>query len=670
MKTYLKTLARMFQKHIMRFLSIIFIVVVSVGLISGVGSSGEVIRRSLAESYRDQNMSDLIVKSTGESGFSDEQLSLVRERYGEENVNSGNSLDVEVEVNGKKSTVRLYFLEDSGVNELWERSGKTFGELDEDEFLSVHVQSSKTFFSLEEGTSFSLDWADLLRQLMEQGGQEISSTTETFLSYFEPTQVTAAGTALSPILFGVEGEPSYIQEEGVEIPDVANALSGLNTVSGAYYFSFGLIPTYGEALLQAGIPETSVDFMLAIAGLEADETLLPRGDLYIALPERGLFEPFGETYESYVEEEKAAISELLGEDIEFITLNDNFSVNSLNSYSVKVTAIGTVLMVAFVFVTALVVLSNMTRLMEEERPQIACLRSLGYSGFRIVFKYLLFAAIATGIGGTGAYFVGVGLTSFVYFVFNYNYAMPPMTDVATSLYFLITFTCIVAATLAATLIAGGKLVHEKPAELLRAKPPKAGRKVFLERIPFLWNRLSFKYKSTMRNVLRYHYRFSMTVISVACSMGIALAGFALLDMCLFHDFGSAALIGLATVIVIFAGLLTMTVIYTLTNINVSERNREIATLMVLGYYDKEVAGYIYREVYINTVVGILFGYPVGVFLIWILFEVINIGSLSGVSWFVWPVAAVVVLLFTALVTLILRRKIVGIDMNESLKANE
>ena len=70
--------------------------------------------------------------------------------------------------------------------------GKTFEELEENEFLSIHVESSKTFFSLEEGTSFSLDWADILKQLMEQGGEEISSTTETFLSYFEPTQVTAA----------------------------------------------------------------------------------------------------------------------------------------------------------------------------------------------------------------------------------------------------------------------------------------------------------------------------------------------------------------------------------------------------------------------------------------------------------------------------------------------
>ena len=679
MKTYLKTLARMFQKHIMRFLSIIFIVVVSVGLISGVGSSGEVIGRSLAESYREKNVSDLIVKSTGEGGFSDEQLASVRSRYGEENVNSGNSLDVSVTVEGEERTVRLFFLEEAptvNVLDVWkgtdgeEEGGKSFEELEEDEFLTAHVQSSKTFFSLEEGTSFTLDWADILTQLAEQSGEALSEESESFFDMLELVEVRAAGKVASPLIFGVEGEPSYIQEEGVEIPDVANALADLNTVAGAYYFSFGIVPTYGEVLLEAGIPEGFLDMALAGVGAEAEDTVLPRGDLYIALDKRELFEPFGEEYESYLEEEKAALYSLLGEDIEFITLKDNFSVNSLNSYAGKVIAIGTVLMVAFIFVTALVVLSNMTRLMEEERPQIACLRTLGYSGFRIVFKYLLFAAIATGIGGVGSYFVGVGLTSFIYFVFNYNFMMPVMTDVAASLYFLITFTCIVTATLAATLIAGGKMVHEKPADLLRAKPPKAGRKVFLERIPFIWNKLSFKYKSTMRNVLRYHYRFSMTVISVACSMGIALAGFALLDMCLFHNFGSAALIGLATVIVIFAGLLTMTVIYTLTNINVSERNREIATLMVLGYYDKEVAGYIYREVYINTIVGIIFGYPVGVFLIWILFKVINIGSLSGVSWFVWPVAAVVVLLFTALVTLILRRKIVGIDMNESLKANE
>lgn len=673
MRTYLKTLIRMFQKHLMRFLSIIFIVVVSVGLISGVGSSGEVIERSLAEAYRDQNISDLIVKSTAQTGFTEEQIAAVRARYGKENVNTGNSLDVTVSIGGSERTVRLFFLEEiPTVNVPWARSGKDFSALDkESEFLSLHVESSKTLQTVEEGTSFTLDFKDIMEQLAEQGDSAITGLTETFLGYVGSVEVTSAGTLLSPIIFGVEGEPSYIQEEGAEIPDVANALSSLNTISTALYFSYDIVPTFGEVLEGQGFEENVIKLMLSLAGMDYGEKLVPLGDLYIAFPERGLFEPYGGSYEELVEAEKEALYDLLGDDIEFISLKENFSINSLHSYAGKVTAISAVLMVAFIFVTALVVLSNMTRLMEEERPQIACLRTLGYGGFSILFKYLLFAAIGTGIGGTGAYFVGVGLTAFVYYVFNYNYVMPPMTSVATSLYFLITFSCIVIATLTATLIAGGRMVREKPADLLRAKPPKAGRKVFLERIPILWNRLSFKYKSTMRNVLRYHYRFSMTVISVACSMGIALAGLALLDLCLFHEgFGSAALIGLAAVIVIFAGLLTMVVIYTLTNINISERNREIATLMVLGYYDREVAGYIYREVYINTIVGILFGFPMGIFLIIILFKVINVGSLAGVSWFVWPVAAVIVLLFTALVTLILRRKIVGIDMNESLKANE
>ena len=93
------------------------------------------------------------------------------------------------------------------------------------------------------------------------------------------------------------------------------------------------------------------------------------------------------------------------------------------------------------------------------------------------------------------------------------------------------------ATLAATAIAGFKLTRQEPADLLRPKTPEAGKKVFLERIPLIWNRLSFKYKSTMRNVLRFMMRFLMTVVSVACSTALVLAGLAVLDCCLFQDHG-------------------------------------------------------------------------------------------------------------------------------------
>ena len=327
-------------------------------------------------------------------------------------------------------------------------------------------------------------------------------------------------------------------------------------------------------------------------------------------------------------------------------------------------------MVAFLMVTALVTLSTMTRLLEEERSQIACLKTLGYSPSGIISKYLLFALIATGVGGTGAYFVGLGIARLLYYVFNYSFSMPPISSHVAMVFYLITFTLIVLATLAATAVSGIKLTGEKPANLLRPKPPKAGKKVILEKIPFVWNKLSFKYKSTVRNVLRYKSRFIMTVFAVAVSTALVMAGLALLDLCLFHDFGSAAIIGVSLVVVIFAGLLTAVVIYTLTNINISERNREIATLMVLGYHDGEVAGYIYREIYINSAVGIIFGYPLSALLIWVVFKVMGMGLLSGVSWFMWLIAPVIVVMFTLLITLILRRKIVKIKMNDSLKAIE
>ena len=92
--------------------------------------------------------------------------------------------------------------------------------------------------------------------------------------------------------------------------------------------------------------------------------------------------------------------------------------------------------------------------------------------------------------------------------------------------------------------------------------------------------------------------------------------------------------------------------------------------MVLGYYDSEVSGYIYREIYIDAAFGIFFGYGVGAILIDTVFRVMGFGSLAGVSWYVWLIAPVIVLIFTLLVTLILRRQIVSVDMNASLKAIE
>lgn len=160
------------------------------------------------------------------------------------------------------------------------------------------------------------------------------------------------------------------------------------------------------------------------------------------------------------------------------------------------------------------------------------------------------------------------------------------------------------------------------------------------------------------------------LISIAVSTGLVFAGLALLDMCVFGDFGSPAIVGIAVVVVAFAGLLTAVVINTLTTINISEREREIATLMVLGYHDGEICGYIYREICISAFFGILLGYPVGIGLATLVFKTIGFGAVRDVSWFIWILIPFIVFGFTLLVTLMLRPKIVKTKMNESLKAVE
>ena len=92
--------------------------------------------------------------------------------------------------------------------------------------------------------------------------------------------------------------------------------------------------------------------------------------------------------------------------------------------------------------------------------------------------------------------------------------------------------------------------------------------------------------------------------------------------------------------------------------------------MVLGYHDMEICGYIYREIYISTFLGILLGYPVGIGLATLVFKTIGFGSVGDVSWFMWLLIPFIVFGFTLLVTLMLRPKIVKTKMNESLKAVE
>lgn len=653
MKTYLKTVRRMFRKNISRFISIIFIVLIGVSLTSGVGSSTGKIKDSANDFLLSGNVSDIIVKAKTEEGFSEAQITALKDEYGEENVNFGMSFDAYITVNGEKRLTRFYFSDDITARTVnkFVKSDEEALAVPEDEIAVFAEKADDKIKGYTRGDKITVDYKDVFLQLADQNDRVIEDWQMSFINTLQPVTLTVTKIVEDPLVFAKGGEPSFLNGEDMKIPDTI-VPTDLICVDDILYLPYSAMP-----LMQA------------------------KTDIYVSLANKRTDRVFSGSYDKTVAEEKekiigtlAAADEKTNAEIEknvaFVTLAENYSFKSLYSYADKISGLSIVLMAAFACITALVVLSNVTRLIDEERAQTACLISLGYSAAGIILKYVLFVLTATAVGGFAAYFVGVGLCSFIYLVFDYSFVMPPESAVFGVTFFIITLAIIVFAAVAATIRAGLKTAGETPADLLKPKSPASGRKVIIEKIPFIWNRLSFKYKSTARNVLRYRNRFIMTVVAVAGSMGLVMAGLALLDMCLFGDFGNASIAWLAVVIVVFAALLTLTAIYTITNISISERTREIATLMVLGYYDGEVSGYIYREIYIDAVVGIIFGYGVGAVLMSIIFAIMGFGSLGGVSWYVWLVSPVAVLFFTFLVTLILRKRIISIDMNASLKALE
>lgn len=619
MKTYFKTVRRMFKKHLIRLFSLIGIVLISIGFISGIGSPTDMIKDSINKYYKSQNVSDFIVKSKTGS-FTDEQISAVKSRYGDDNVESGMSFDIQKD---DKRSLRLYFLDfqntDTNVWELVEGE-----EITSDDENCVYAEAKD----------------NIIKGYSVGEKVEIDLTSTLKLPFEYKITVTVKGIVRSPLTFGKDGEPSYNNSEDIDVPDNVADINKLDLLENILYCPFEVC------------------------------SFMPKGDLYIKVADRDLFDCYSSSYEKYVEEQKNELTEILGDDIRVLTLYDNYSFKSIISSADKVRGIGNILMVIFIAVTLLVVLSSMMRLMDEERSQIACLKTLGFGSVSIVMRYIIFALVALAAGGGVGFFVGYGVSWLICRVFEYGHVMPPISVVVNPSYYFLSFGVIVATTLVVVFVLGMRLTNNAPAELLRPKVPKKGGRILLEKITFIWKRLSFKYKSSFRNVMRYKTRFFMMLVSVAVSAGLIFAGLALLDMCLFGDFGSPAIVGIAVVVVVFAGLLTAVVINTLTTINISEREREIATLMVLGYRDSEICGYIYREIYISTFLGILLGYPVGVGLATLVFRTIGFGAVSNVSWFMWLLVPVVVFMFTMLVTLMLRPKIVKTKMNESLKAVE
>ncbi|WP_086313450.1 FtsX-like permease family protein [Candidatus Enterococcus palustris] len=573
-----------------------------------------------------------------------------------------------------------------------------------------------------------------------------------------------------------------------------------------------------------------------------------------------------------LEKKQKELADLKAADYYYFTRDDNPGYSEYEDNANRISSLSTVFPIFFFLIAALVSLTTMTRMVEEKRMEIGSLKALGYRNGEIAFKFLVYAAIASLCGAVLGLFVGYYLFPTIIFdAYGQLYNIPNFVTPWYLSYSLIAILVAVLCTAGAAMVVLRIDLFSTPASLLRPKAPKAGQRIWLERVKPIWNRLSFIQKVTARNLFRYKQRMLMTVLGIAGCMALIITGFGLKDSIsdivevqfnkiwhyqavvtfkdgtnkkeqenyqavldnvnglketmplyieslkttnksnakqdvsiyvpetpkeidhfilfndrqsgkkyeltddgviineklanLFHyktgdtlvlknsdnqeykfkikaiaenytghfaymspayyekivkkapkyntefllfdkvpDEQTEASIGkelmanqnvlnvsflsissdalddtihslniVVWVLITVSGLLAFIVLYNLTNINISERIRELSTIKVLGFYDKEVTMYVYRENIILTLIGIFFGCFFGKLVHGYVLTTVEVDMLMfspTIHWFSYLYSALITLFFTLLVMVFMHRKLRKVDMIEALKSNE
>lgn len=194
-------------------------------------------------------------------------------------------------------------------------------------------------------------------------------------------------------------------------------------------------------------------------------------------------------------------------------------------------ALGTVFPLIFFLVAALICLTTMTRMVEEQRTQIGTLKALGYSKSSIISKYIMYAFIASAAGCIIGVFAGeFTIPHLIVRAYRMAYYNLGQTVVKLNVYYALTASLLaILCTCLAALAACYKELKSAAAELMRPKSPKEGKRILIERMRFIWDRLDFTQKAACRNLFRYKRRFFMTLFGVGGCMALLLVGFGIND---------------------------------------------------------------------------------------------------------------------------------------------
>ena len=491
----LKNLLREIKRTFTKFLSIFAICALGVAFFAGIRATSPDMKEAGDRLYNTYNLSDISVIST--SGLTADNIRDLESIEGIQAVRASLFVDAMARGMGEKEkNLRLYSMpiklksEYAPLIDLIPDYG--IDTSPEYEMNGVEIVSGRMPLN---DTETALDYT-LEGSLVKQLGDEITLTT--------------SGGTVTLRVVGFIRSPMYISmfERGT-------SSIGNGTSDGFAYAS-------GNAISSLG---TKLPVMSLL------NTYYTRADIVISGKE-GL-SAYSDEYEALVNEVTDRIEDYASTQSGTWYIQDRSGNPGYSDYSEntdRIAAVGDVFPLIFFIVAALVCLTTMTRMVEEQRIEMGTMKALGYGGWQIAMKYAAYAMSACISGGVVGAIIGFKLFPYVimkgYSIMYYlgKLETPYRADIA-----FMAIAAMAVCTAAATFSACYASLKEVPATLMRPKAPKAGRRVLLEKIPFIWRKLSFTSKVTVRNLFRYKKRFFMSVIGIAGSGALLVTAFGLND---------------------------------------------------------------------------------------------------------------------------------------------
>lgn len=491
----LKNLLREIKRTFTKFLSIFAICALGVAFFAGIRATSPDMKEAGDRLYNTYNLSDISVIST--SGLTADNIRDLESIEGIQAVRASLFVDAMARGTGEKEkNLRLYSMpiklksEYAPLIDLIPDYG--IDTSPEYEMNGVEIVSGRMPLN---DTEIALD-NTLEGSLVKQLGDEITLTT--------------AGGSVTLRVVGFIRSPMYIS-----LFERGTSSIGNGTSDGFAYAS-------GNAISSLG---TKLPVMSLL------NTYYTRADIVISGKE-GL-SAYSDEYEALVNEVTDRIEDYASTQSGTWYIQDRSGNPGYSDYSEntdRIAAVGDVFPLIFFIVAALVCLTTMTRMVEEQRIEMGTMKALGYGGWQIAMKYAAYAMPACISGGVVGAIIGFKLFPYVimkgYSIMYYlgKLETPYRADIA-----FMAIAAMAVCTAAATFSACYASLKEVPATLMRPKAPKAGRRVLLEKIPFIWKKLSFTSKVTVRNLFRYKKRFFMSVIGIAGSGALLVTAFGLND---------------------------------------------------------------------------------------------------------------------------------------------